>query len=328
MCKKQRKLNKKLLAMSMLIGTLSLAGCSNTLDKESEVSITPYERISYDTVPVMKGDITPEYEVFLHSEDKKMVDYYPCTDNISLKKIYVSEGDYVRGGEILAEFECEQIDDAIKSYESEIEENEILIDHYKKLQEIDDTQNYDEDIKLLNEQLEVARLYISELQAKKKDYSIVAEREGVVSKIYDINNTKNLSSDVLIMTVTYGSGIYRVNMDKYDFAIDEEINISYDGADIAMKVIDIDDSKQIAYLKIEDEVILNQATISMIIKKQTLKDVVYIPNKSIFQIDGKTYVYMLDENGYRYAREIEIGEQFDDLIIVTSGLSEGEEVVK
>lgn len=323
-----KKINK-IIAIAMMISAVSLTGCSKDGDgNEPEVSIATYDRMSYATVPVVKGDITPTVKVFLYAEDEKKVEYHPYVDNISLKKIYVNEGDYVRKGEVLAEFDCEQIDESIKSYESEIEEDKLLIDHYKKLHEIDNSMNFDDDIKLLNEQIEIAKLYVSELQAKKNDYTIIAEREGVVVKVYEINDVKNLSKDMPIMTVIYGSGTYSVDTDNYDFKMDEEFKISTGGADFTVKVIGFDETGKTAYLKLVEDVVLGQTTVGLNITKPTIKDVIYIPTRSYFMVDDQAYVYMLDENGYRYAREIELGEQIGDYIIVTNGLEEGEEVVK
>lgn len=319
----------KLASVTLMTAAFFLTGCGSTLGgDEPEVSVDVYDKIVYSTTPVMKGDITPEVKVFLYAEDEKKVNYYPYVDSVTLEKIYVNEGDYVRKGDVLATFDCESIDSAIKSYENEIEEDLLLIEHYKKLHEIDETVSYDEEIKLLNDRMSIAKLYVEELQAKKDDYNIVAEREGVVLKVSDITDTKNISRDTLIMTVIYGSGMYTADMEKYDFKVDEEFTVSSGGADFTMKVIDVNESEKTAYFKLQEEVVLGQATIGMNIEKPTIKDVIYIPFRSVFEREGKSYVYMLDENGYRYAREIELGDQIDDWVIVKSGLSEGEEVVK
>ena len=43
--------------------------------------------------------------------------------------------------------------------------------------------------------------------------------------------------------------------------------------------------------------------------------------------DGRYFVYTLDENGYRQAVWISVGDQVGDYRIITEGLKSGDEVV-
>lgn len=61
----------------------------------------------------------------------------------------------------------------------------------------------------------------------------------------------------------------------------------------------------------------------MIIKE--IPDVIFIPIESIFEQDGKKFVYVKNGSGFD-KREIEVGEKGEDYIIVRSGLRVNEEV--
>ena len=43
--------------------------------------------------------------------------------------------------------------------------------------------------------------------------------------------------------------------------------------------------------------------------------------------DSKKYVYVLDEDGYRDAVEVTVGDTVDDYTIIKTGLKAGEQVV-
>ena len=60
-------------------------------------------------------------------------------------------------------------------------------------------------------------------------------------------------------------------------------------------------------------------------RKKDRKQLEYI-NK-IQEIDEKYYVFMLDENGVRYAQEVEIDAILGDKAIIKSGLEEGDKVI-
>ncbi len=308
---------------------LSLNGCTvGNSDTEPVVSIDEYQKTSYVTTAAIRGSLTPEVLVFLYAEDEEQVSFYPYQDNVSLDKILVNEGDYFHKGDILATFDSESINDELKAYQKKIDDNKLSIEHLKKLNQISEDAGRTDEIKRLNEEIDIAKLYVKELSAKKNDYNIVAERNGIVEKIPDIADKKNLSIDKPIMVVTYGSGIYSVGVDKYDFKVGEEFKISIGGTEFTVAVTDVNKDEKKAYLKLKEDVVIGQKTISLSITKPEIKDVIYIPASCIFKSEGKNYVYLLDENGYRYAREVEVGETVGAYVTINSGLEENEEVVK
>jgi hypothetical protein len=69
-------------------------------------------------------------------------------------------------------------------------------------------------------------------------------------------------------------------------------------------------------------------TLTMTIQKPTVAGVIYVNKNIVFEgSDGKNYVYVLTEDGYREAKEVTVGETVDDYTIIKSGLTAGEQVV-
>lgn len=58
-----------------------------------------------------------------------------------------------------------------------------------------------------------------------------------------------------------------------------------------------------------------------------IKDVIYIPTTCITTRDGKNYVYMNNEEGFRIEKEIGVGETLGDYTVVTKGLKENDFII-
>ena len=65
----------------------------------------------------------------------------------------------------------------------------------------------------------------------------------------------------------------------------------------------------------------------MVLNKPTLKDVCYVPEECVFIVDDKTYVYTLDENGFREAIPVTVGQTIDGKTVIEQGLEQGQKVV-
>jgi len=56
-------------------------------------------------------------------------------------------------------------------------------------------------------------------------------------------------------------------------------------------------------------------------------DALVIPQKSTYEIQEKTYVFVVDKNGVVRSRNITISNQMPDLFVVGSGLEETDKVL-
>jgi hypothetical protein len=57
-------------------------------------------------------------------------------------------------------------------------------------------------------------------------------------------------------------------------------------------------------------------------------DVLYLPNRCVFEADGQAYVFVEDEGGMMSIRDITIGLQGDSYTEITGGLEEGDIVIR
>jgi RND family efflux transporter MFP subunit len=78
-------------------------------------------------------------------------------------------------------------------------------------------------------------------------------------------------------------------------------------------------------IKSQSEILKPGMTTSNKIVISEIPDVIFIPQEALFERDGKRIAYV--KNGKSFdEREIEVGEKSENYIVVTKGISEGEEV--
>ena len=63
------------------------------------------------------------------------------------------------------------------------------------------------------------------------------------------------------------------------------------------------------------------------VAEETRENVLYVATEAVTEKDGHYYVFMLDENGARVAREIKVESVLGEYTIITDGVVEGDEVI-
>jgi multidrug efflux pump subunit AcrA (membrane-fusion protein) len=288
-------------------------------------------------VEVEKGDIAPVLTLSLKPDEFEKNNYSVERSDLVVDKINVSVGDRVEAGEVMVSFKADDIQETIDTYTQQKEEDELLIDHYTKLMAIDSSQDYSDDIASLKEDMELADLYINEQNEKLKEYQLIAEKSGTVTYMYEWLEYGWAEAYTALVTVVSGSSNYTVDTDDdYDFQVGDIYQAEFGIATFDMKIIDItsyvDDStgKDMRTILFEPQNdmagVTESDTLTMTINKPVIKNVVYVDKNAVTIKSDTSFVYTIDENGYRTPVEVEIGEQVDDYIVITSGLDGGEQV--
>lgn len=317
-----------------------LSGCSSRKTESSKPSIhiDEYTKVGYDTATVQSGDIAPVLELDLSPDKYETKSYKVQQDDYKVEKVNVAKGDRVKAGDIMVQFKADEIQKTIDEYTQEKEEKQLLIEHYQKLMQIDGSEDYSDDIESLKEDLTIADTYIKEQNEKMKDYCLIAEKDGTVTYVDDSLGYGYANSAPNLITVASGSSNYTVTTDDtYEFKVGDEYEADYEVAKYNMKVIDVkkytDDATGKDMQTILFEPVDNMAGISednkltMTIHKPVIKNVVYVPEKAVCEkSEGQYYVYTINDDGYRLAVDVTVGETVDGSTIIKSGLTAGEQV--
>lgn len=339
MAKGEDMINRaKKIAIMLLVGGLSLTGCGKEVEQHSyEVTLEPYEKITHETVDVQEGDLRPTVELHLTACEQNVVYYHSAKDGMKVKSYNVERGDAVSAGQVLVTFDDEDLDSVIASYETQLSENQLLLDHCKCMIKMGSQQYSEKDIKLIQNNISVCSGYLQEAKAKKESYTIVAEGRGVISNVSSVLAYGHVDTQDELFAIIYGDGSYYAETDDpFDFEVGKVYRADYGQAQYDMKLVSIiepkdnPDSNQ-RKLMFEYETKNNeipiQAALSMEVQKAELKNVMYIPQEAVFNCEDGDYVSVMGEDGFGYQRLIKVASYVEGYAIISDGLSVGEKVV-
>lgn len=334
---------KKTLA-AVLAGTLSvtLMACGGSADGQEDaagINIEPYSKVEFNTELVKSGDIQSSLSLELQLEDFTSKKYKVTQSDYKVQEVKVKEGDRVAAGDVMVQFEAKDVQKLIDQYTDQKEKDQLSIDHYTRLAAIDSTQDYSDEIQAAKDDMELADTYIAEQNVRMKDYQIIAEQAGTVSFVSQDMQYGYATADSTLVTVDSGSSDYLAETeDNYEFEVGATYNASLDEAVFPMVLVSCDkytssatglEMQKLVFEPAAEMAGVNEsAKLDMVIEKPVVRNVVYVNKKAVFEgADGKKYVYTVDENGYRSAAEVTVGDTVDDYTVIKSGLEAGEQVV-
>ena len=312
---------------------LFLNGCMSEGQAVVTIEQEPYEKISYQTVEVKRGDLNPSVTLTLNIEGFEQIQYSETNPELALDKVYVSVGDRVEKGDILVSFRSDSLQQAIAEYEDEKKQNQLLAEHYQKLMGIDASADYRSDIALLQEDILVANLYIEEAKKKLEDYQIVAKESGTITKISEYLRDGYFMPGRDLLTQVCGTGNYSASTKSTEaFTVGETYTAVSGVASYELRLTDITD-QVLTFEPISDMSSLSEADeLVLTVEKPKLKDVLYVDSDAIESVGGEEdkpetyYVFRVKENGYREAVPVTVGDRVNEYIVITQGLNEGERV--
>lgn len=359
---------KATLLVTIAICAFSLAGCSDVPIEEPIVMVEPIkETIGYKLSNVERTNVVLTATCgcnYVQTKEQDVV--FPFGGKI-IDRVYVKEGDIVKAGDVLVELKIGNVKEDIAYLDYQIEKNKKLLAYLDTAEDFDIEDSYysyvygsrmeEDDVKRWNErddsikegyvykrediedQIEFDTRKLKKLENELNSNRVYANISGTVisvekdlegstakkdqpiMKIVDNADGKFESTEIekasyfkegvpVTMNVVYGTG-------KGEYSLMPQ-NISAWGEKMSFTMIS---SPEGATLEVGD-----LGTISVIV--DTRENVLSIPYGALNEADGKYYVYVLDENDLRQVRYVEVGLIGDDRVEITSGLKEGEAVVR
>lgn len=342
---------------------LTFSGCgSPAVEDKAQVKVPIYNKIEYNAAEVVRGDVESEISLHLHIDGLHRVTYSVDRDDLEIDKIYVSEGDAVKKGDVLVSFKSGDIADTIKGYQKQLEDDRLIMDHYKRLIDIEKKNKnagkkkekkdgegsgdesasvidgYKDAIADIEKEMRLIKIQIEEANERLRGYSLIAEEDGSIDDIDEGLLYGYIVSDTALITEYCGSGNYvAVTKDDFDFEVGAafEATIGVARYDMKLKSIEAGEKEGERQLIFEPLIdmsgVSNADTLTITVKKPVLKDVVYISTKSLYNIEEDYFVYVMDEDGFRNYVKVTVGETIgekgDEIVIITSGLEGGEQVM-
>jgi multidrug efflux pump subunit AcrA (membrane-fusion protein) len=336
---------------------LCMCGCF-LLPEEAKVPelplVTPYAGDEFVTAYVTRGNMTLKETInCLYSATKSETLSFRIT-GADYGSVFVDTGDYVTAGTLVAELDVSSILEDMKSVGNDIAKLEVELDEeYKALdltyltEELNGgTSTVSSDAKKASiaykeSKLDIFILKKAELEQKLEERRLYAGINGTVTYVKKIKDgLKSSKNDNVVIITDMDSSVFIASTELYDlFKPGQEVIISSEGTayttvftaaeQLGLKEqIDGSGRKTVYFTVTGSEAPSKSgAKGSVELFLDSREDVLMIPSKAVFTVDGQSMVYYQDENGVKSAKEIECGLKADGFIEITGGLNEGDCVI-
>lgn len=332
---------------------LLTSGCNGTYSHEVEpIAKELYQKAAVETATVQRGDINPQLVFSLNQNAYKYYSYRVDEENLEFEALNVSAGDYVKAGTVMVSFKSEKLKKQVDEERKKLEQNQLLLNHTRNLRQIvaeTDTskmtsdevkklekkiKGYDDTITMLEDDIKLKTVELEEKQRELDKCTIKARESGTITYVNKLLVNGQVAYDADLITMASGDLIFYTDVnDDFTFEIGEVYEASSPTMQLSLKAYDIveESSKTTVYFKPVDEDILyiEGEKFTITIEKDSLHDVIFVDEKTVDQLDdGRYFVQVVNEDGFKEVRFIEIDCFVDGKAVITSGLSEGEEVAK
>ena len=354
---------------SFIIALASLQSCA-ILPTEDEPLPPPllneYERRQPTMAVVRRDDLVQTKTISCRSRPIREQSYSFPIGGIYIDKVYVSVGDSVKAGDMLAELERKDIltqveeakisvrkqefalelakDDTalrreyynVQATAEALENSEQTVDWPALIRQYDKTkEDYDFQVAYAEKMLEIEERKLATLLEMAEERVIYATIDGVVSYAHRFaNEDRSVANDKAFTISDASELVYSVTGDDaLFFTVGEvyQMNVSKTLLDIrAIPPEDIDESSSSTptIFFIPDDLTSGLASYGYISVETNRRDnALYLPANAIIQVGDDYAVYRIGESGFRELSKIEIGVTISGKTEIISGLSEGDEVI-
>lgn len=336
--------------------TLALGGCF--LPKEEakpSILVKGDSARVYEMTEVVRGEIQKTKTLVATYQQVKTENLSFSVDGRGLDGVYVSVGDEVKKGDLLANLLCEEERKQLTELEYSMKTKELQLVHLQEQKELELEQlsgkkatmssgeyqgkvsQVQEDYKRKEEDIQDA-LYIEGLQAEQlrrvvSGSELYAGMDGTVTHLEPMGAGFFSRSGRKMITLSAGDecafecsdgeyGEFFTKGDSYTFATSSGVKYEtyFTGVDVATGVLRFELIKKQYGLPLGLRVLY-----SLVLEQK--EDVLYLPKRAVHYTDGKAYVYYTDAEGNRQMKFITVGMDGDSTIEILDGLTEDEEVI-
>lgn len=349
--------SKKLYAGALILSCAFLfAGCNGAKEEDtSSVLVSGNEIRSYEMAQVKRGDIRKTKVVVANYQQVKTENLSFSARGRRLSGVYVSLGDAVKKGDLLAELICDdekknlaELDYQIKTKEMQIthlqEQMDFALEQLKAKKDMLPETTYESEvtktedsyrIKMedLEDQIYIEQLQYDKLEAVVDGCRIYAGMDGTVTYMEEVSTDYFSREGMRFISVG--------DSDECAFVFDETEYISYfnmnetyvfkasGGEEYETVLSRRDEEAGLLFFELtvpRYDMPLGQRVLYTLVLEEK-KDVLYVASSAVHEVDGNSYVYCFDEEGNCMAKQITVGLQADLKVEIIDGLEEGDEVI-
>ncbi len=340
--------------------SMALTGCSIFPAEETFPSapiLRTYQAEEYKMATVQRGDLAETKKVTCNYKPAKQESLGFGVSGKEIIGIYVTSGQEVKAGQLLAELEHETLSEQMENLEYQIKvlhtqneyamkcwdvEIQILDLKYEKDSDAHAAKKAVIDAKYIleleanNDALHIKELRLQELKDELRLCKIYAGMDGTVTNVRSVQES-DLSEEgrdmITIADMETTAFVVRGKDVEY-FSIGDEVTIFKGKTEVAAVCVEASDlgipeEANSAYFQLlqPDPTLESGNTGIMQVVLDSRENVLYINKNVIKTTQGKNFVYVLNEEGLRESRDVVVGKVFGDVVEILDGLKEGESVI-
>lgn len=360
-----RTLKKLRLSFACLSAAVLLCSCGQQEEAPFMKVEDSNDTITYDYCTVERGDVvlTQQIRCTYVQQDGQEVSFSMTGRRVD--KVYVSEGDNVKKGELLAEFDVGNLKSRIEDLEYRVARNERLLEYTEINEALDISQvwvnfvynhypadkkeveknvssiqeNYNRQREDLRDALELDRMELDIMRQELKNSRVYAGINGIIYGIQeDLEGSTSKEGQVIMTVIDNSKSLFETNAVEYAgyFREGETVSMTVMGGSAPGKYellpYNMSNWGEVLQFSIYDGPATTGIEVgtggTMYLTLDSRKDVLFVPKSAINSADEKYYVYVADEDNMRQIRWVETGLFGDDSVEILSGLEEGEKVIR
>ena len=359
---------RRLALACLTLVCMAISGCGQAQEEDEGIIVVEQEAepVVYDMAVVMPGDVQKTQRIRCTYQQLNDESLSFGISGISVKKVYVQEGDVVEKGQVLAELSSADRQEDIARLEYQIARNQLQMDYIQinedyeisslwlnylyqsgksqeEKQRLEDNvarvqQNYSYTREDYEDAIALDMLQLEQLQREASASRLVAGISGTVSFIKDELEGSTSVRGEEVMTIIDGSEcLFMAQEPEFAFCFKE-------GEEVYMEITSGSGAGKYSLLPHDMEQWGEQqlftltesgsnATIEVgtmgfiVVTEDQRSQVLCVPTAAVHSAEGRDYVYVLGADQMREVKWIETGLYGDSMVEVLSGLTEGERVI-
>lgn len=335
---------------------LSFGGCFLPEEEEKPSILVKEETVkTYEMTQVERGDIQRTKTLAATYQEVKSENLSFSVDGMRLEGVYVSLGDTVKKGDLLAQLYHDEEREELESLEYELKTQELELTHLQEQREFElehllekkaslseteyeakreeITTRYKTSMEDLEDTMYIESLRYEELRAWVDGCCIYAGMDGAVTYVGYAGSSYRSKAGRTMLTVSDSTVCaFQCSDMEYIpyFTVGETYTLATSGGVEYETVLAEADAENGVFrfeLK-ESQYGLSvglRVLYSLLLDKR--EDVLYLPKRAVHYVDETAYVYYIDEDGIRQIKYITTGMEGNSYVEILEGLQEGEEVI-
>lgn len=283
---------------------------------------------------VLQGDLADEKVITALAQPAQQSSLSFAVTGEKIEGFYVSVGDRVRKGQVLAELSCEAYLQELKQTQYELERVRIQKSQQKGLfeQYAMSKSEYERSMAdLENNELYLTQK-ISELNVLLRERRIVADMDGTVKRMTEVEFSAVSEEGREMIVLVGGETTYTARvLDLAGLTKGMHYFMETKEQSYEVELLDIEQTEDGQYaltfgFPYNDNDTGNGGSGKIIYTAHDVKDVLYVDQRAVSKVGDTYYVYYM-EDGYRQAKQVVAGPQVANYYVIEKGVSKGDELL-